>query len=1296
MPPPFDLRLALMSFPQRWDGATLALNLLAVPSVDPLADPIAGAAPAFADHVPALRAVLIPNLDAFPTTTDATAIRLAVAILSPAVLVPPRPSFAALASQATAQGVTIGPTPPAPAAPVQRIRKALPASYLAITGTNPNGGLTTTTDDYGCQIRGQPPGKIIGPPQRQTSWGELISYGLRQPVLATALGLRYELTVGLDPTGLGGGGWIFIEIPPSDPWAAADALSPGAVRLYAARLPPLDGTPRPVFGAVLFPVGAGGAPTDPAATSEADTYASGFAQIVHVRQPTANDAALGDTSELPAPGDAGIQIGWDDEQAVAWSNRQLDLLAARRNNTLDAETPLGVLGYRVDVADITGRDPASIAPLPWESLMAVHSALPAGFGAFDGELMIEPSPLRLNEGTQDAWLPHYFASWRGRSLSVADDTPNKLLNKPSKPGPNTPAPIATLLSYGQSYAFRVRLGDLTGGGPRLAEAPAVAGTADVASITFRRMVPPKSPRIVRFPAGSTIEPAALTIFRPAIGYPEVLYTHLGDSAAARDTIVQHYLTQAAGIQPGSGDVAGLPDPDVEAVRITVEVRAPAHDVAGPDGALDGNYRVLYQTQRILPPLPAGPTPSDPGLTIDIAYVDAPSIVDWAPSGWPASGPLVVPRARDVQLKFEPILRDEADYFGAAASRGLTTTIAVRAEARAEPALLIRDEAGDEPVRGFLFRRPPNVAAPPVAVQFAQALRLPVDGLTLLAAPGQRVVFGASKAIRHTLTADAGALTFAAESELLRNWIVAIVVDLDRDWTWDGLSGPITVARDGVAVGSIDLPRTLGPQAVADPANWDRARSLLVFFDAVDPHEPTPSGFPQALPHRWELTGVITVEAGPPVGVSGSPTFAPGHLPEPPQTELDSVALLLTLPIAIPPKQIPELASVGIALSPYTIGAGYASTAPRQRVLWIELKEPLQNPAGDAFFARVVGHGADPLLYDAAPSVDQPPEPPLVLDPELMTVVTPRDSDNCDGIGAMTQLEQATDSNRHFLLPPPESMNPDDPELFGFWTYELRVGHACHPRAPGREWWSKAQARFGRPLRVNGVQHPAPTLYCRAGRITVPLQLAQAPVPQLSPQLVASMRSVLGVRPASHTLVADLGLVTTVTPPTSVESFIEVTAPYATAVLNGRPLVSPLERPQTTLCFLLYAQVVQADGSMNRNVLLTLSYAIWTPPRQSRFLLDTQRDRIGRAVFSTYEVERLLFRLGLPRQTALSVLAVELLPGGTGRNVLDQPGSAQPPAAGVQTPDPLGAGLAPGGRPQRILRVSPLVPVAKIC
>src|ERR1041385_2244056 len=98
-------------------------------------------------------------------------------------------------------------------------------------------------------------------------------------------------------------------------------------------------------------------------------------------------------------------------------------------------------------------------------------------------------------------------------------------------------------------------------------------------MTFQRMTPPKSPKVVqRFPGGAppdSTEPEALTIFRPIISYPEVLYTHLGDTAADRDTIVQFMLTQAATIK--RGQVAGVPDPDVERVRIQVEVRSPAHD-----------------------------------------------------------------------------------------------------------------------------------------------------------------------------------------------------------------------------------------------------------------------------------------------------------------------------------------------------------------------------------------------------------------------------------------------------------------------------------------------------------------------------------------------------------------------------------------------------------------------------------------------------------------------------------------------------------------------------------------------
>jgi hypothetical protein len=1267
-----DLRLALMSFPQTWDGATLALNLLCVPSVDPLAVPLAGAAPAFADHAPSLRAVAIPSLDAVPTTADPLAVRVPVTIVAPAAPTAPRPRFLAMAAQATAQGVSIGPPPPPPASPVQRIRKALPASYLAITGISPTGDLTTTTDDFGCAIRGTKPGAITGPPSKKTSWGELISYALRQRVLATALGLRYELTFPLDQKAFAGGGWVFIELDPADPWAAGAVATPGAIRLYAARIPALESSARPLFAAVLFPVDAGGGPADGSAITEAERYDSGFVQIVHAHQPTGNDGVVGDASTLPAPSDIGIQIGWEDEQVVTWNNRQLALLAARRATSLDTETPLGILGYRVDVADVTGLPPGN--PASWESLMFVHTALPAGFGTFDGELMIEPGAMRLNDTTTDAWLPHYFANWRGGSLSVADDVPNKLIQKPTPPRVSTPLPISTLLSYGRSYAFRVRLGDLTTGGPLVAHKPVAPGPASVASVTFQRMVPPKSVRAVQnFPGSAppdSTEPESLTVFRPIIAYPEVLYTHLGDTAADRDTIVQFCLTRAAAIK--RGQVAGLPDPDVERVHIRVEVRAPAHDIAGPGGALDGAYRVLYETERAFPALPPSPTPADPGLAIAIAYVDAPSVVDWAPDGWPDTGPLVIPRGRDVHLRFEPLVRDDPAYFGEAGTRGLSSTIAVRAEVRDEPALLIRNEENDEPVRGFLFRRPPDIAAPPVAAQFAQTLRLVDNGLTLSARPGRRVVFAASQAIRHSLSGDAGSITFASESELLRNWIVALVIDLDRDWTWDGLDGPIAVERDGQTVGSIAVSRTLAVEAILDPQSWDRARTLLIFFDAVDPHEKTASGFPEALRHTWVLKPKIATETGPIVGAAGAPTFIPSHVDEPPQTEIAGTDLDITLPIAIPPSQVPELASVGIALSPYVAGDGYASTEPRQRVLWIELKHEIENKLGDALFARVIGHGADPLLYDATPSNFQPDEPPLVLDPELMRVISPHDSDDRAGLDSMTQLEQATDSRVRFLLRLPPDIDPDNPELFGFWTYELRICHAGDPHAPHQMWWSTANGRPGRPLHVNGVQHPAPPLYCRAGRATVPPE------------------NIRGLVPVCRT--------SGVTATGAANGFIEVTASYATPLLDGKPLVTPFDPPKTTLCFLLYAQVIQADGALNRNILLTHCYGTYTPPQRSdrqRALPVTSRDRVGYAVFATADVEQLLFLLGLPVNSPLSVLSVELLPGGVGNDVPKDPAAA--PHAPASVTDPLGVELLPaGGRPQRILRVSPLVPVAAIC
>jgi hypothetical protein len=241
-------------------------------------------------------------------------------------------------------------------------------------------------------------------------------------------------------------------------------------------------------------------------------------------------------------------------------------------------------------------------------------------------------------------------------------------------------------------------------------------------------------------------------------------------------------------------------------------------------------------------------------------------------------------------------------------------------------------------------------------------------------------------------------------------------------------------------------------------------------------------------------------------------------------------------------------------------------------------------------------------------------------------------------------------------------------MFGFWTYELRIGH---------KEWSTEQECFGRPLIVKGVQHPAPTLLCSAFRVTPP-------------------------KPALPRIV--------------------VTAPFATAVFDDQKLTRLEEGdPRTRLWVLLYAQVTQADGKARRNVLLARALAT---PRREMTALGTirpvsTRDLTGVAEFDPFEVERLLAMLALPPGTPLSAIVVELLPsdhllqteatvGSTellfatiewkGYFLSDRPDSAPPSSPGSQAigaADPLGRDLGSMAS-RRILRCSPLTPIAPSC
>src|SRR5271166_236366 len=1029
------LRLAIMTFPQHWDGVeTLTLNVVLIPAVDPLPGPLIGSSsPSFANGAPTFSVVIDAGLAAEPAPPGTV-------VLTPTVISPaasPATTFAILQSAVTASGATLGSVTPVA---IPRIRKALPSSYLAVGGGPPDGNLTTTIDDFGCGLRGTPPTSIPTPPPKTTTWGQVISYALRQPLLAMKLGLVYQHSVKLPATNtLAAGGFVFFELAATDPWAVAALTNAGSIRTHAARIPPLTSTPRALFAAIEFPLQTTppeGPPPSDTNVEIADVYSDGFAKLVHSSQPQNAAAAVGD-GQLPPGSDLGIELGWDDEQVVQWQNDQLALLAARNGGTLDTATqaPLGVLGYRVDVSDITPKTPGGPFLTPvWQSLCSITTTLPSSLGTYSGDLTIEPvaaQPASTTPG--DAWMPLYFANWRGGSLCEPDPIPTALTTRSNPATPTrTAAGLTTLLSYGHTYAFRVRLGDLSSGGPLLRDGPVNPGPASQADQTFQRLVPPKAPLVTQLDAkgnpitaqpGTPSAPASLVIKRANIVYPEVLYTHLGDEAAWRNTIRTTLVTSAKSASPGSAAVAGLPDPDVAAVSLEVLVRHPQSD----SGTDDGPFVSLYTTLRTLNATTGtAPLFSDPGTTIPVVFVDAPSIVDVSAAGQPKTGPLLIPRGRDVQITIRGLLRtDPLPYFGPQASQTMATTILVRVEPAGEPELLGQADAA-EPVTGYLFRRPAGVTAPALVTQLAEELGITANGNSLTTPPGMRVVFGATLALRTLISADGETLTFGSTGELLRYWVMAIVLDLERDWTWDGLGTPaFTILRGGptdteataVEVGSVAVPGILGPSATAQPTDLARSRTRLIFLDAVDPHEPVPGGFPQALQHRWFVKPNRT-SAGPAVP-PGTPSMV--FTTPPPSltgTDYSDQPLDLTLPIAIPPTQVPAIASVGLALSAYEAGPLYASTSARQRSLWVELTDPIANQAGDALFARVLAHGADPLLYDATPQAPADSTPPLPLDPELVRVIIPDDTDDRAGITAMTQLTASSTSNTHFLLPLP--------------------------------------------------------------------------------------------------------------------------------------------------------------------------------------------------------------------------------------------------------------------------------------
>jgi hypothetical protein len=1273
-----DLRLALMTFAQRWDGKAIHGTVLVVPSGDPNQVLFPGAAP-FAGAAVKLRAAAVAGLDAFP----------AVNAPSNALVLPAPAKAAALFTHLRARFNPVDTTavPPPPAPPAVLLRKALPDSYLAQLppGRSPS-RFVASADAFGCTVAAEKPTPLPARPP-DPSWGAVISHALRNPSLADALGLRYRFKLDIaDATPFAGGGWLFVTLDPADGgtgYAAAWAATPDALKCYAARLPALAAK-RQIFSAVLFPVtNPAAAPPTPdesvldQAIIEAEAYDDGFAKILHARQPDTLDAHIGDgkTNVNPAT-DAGVQIGWDDEQVLEWQNRQIAISRAAATGTAIAlESPLGVMGYRVDVREpVPGETPAQ-SNKGWKSLMGASATVPPALAGdvkpFTGELTIEPTA-SASKRDLAFWLPLYFAQWRGTPLGSRDDTPHLLAGGMAAGKIPVLAsslfegkPVPALL-YGHTYEFRTRLADSSGGGPDVGDLPINETIAERARVAFKRFVPPKGFGLTakvtapRQPA----EPDSIALRRPIIGYPDALFTtRYGSDAKIRDAARAAMLAQL-GLGPDGQPIAksdrvhdnhgiGLPDPDVIQYEIAVEVRALAHD-KGDDVSDDGIFIEVYKTTRPVPALGAIPVdgagnakPADvaadvtiPALELD--YVDVDEVAGLAP---PPAGPIPIPRSRDVRLLLTPIGDGPAGYFGMIAAgtgrpdptRGVTSHVLLRADAEDEADALFSVPLSGQPALEAMFFQPAADGDPVAAMmtRMADALALDFDGLTLRARPGERVVFGASTGFKNTIAPDGSTFTFGAAAEIFRKWTVVLQQQLMRDWTWDGLKGDrLVVKRGPAAIGTLVVPRIASTESLEGVP--DRTTTRLVFIDGIDPAIPDPADGHVARP-PYSMEAAIAREGGADFTLASDP-------------------IAVRLPVVIPPSGVPQLASAGYALSKYQQASDYSSTEPRDRNLWLEVKEP--PAAGDALFARVLAYAPDPVLYvDPALLAAKPPEEPaLVLDPELIRQITPGQPRDEDGLEAMVKLEASPSDKRRFLLPLPAGVSRDDPRLFGMWTYELRFGHM--------EPWSTAHGRYGRPLRVTGVQHPAPSLACGAAWRPFILKAAKDP--------------------AIHAPGVGGNVV-------EIPYVLMLSAPYATPVLDGGRVGDGF--PRTTIGFLIYAQARQADGSGWRNVLLAHRGAV---PVVNQHRID-----YGEAAFAQQDILSALDKLGLPANAPLSALAVEFYgPGGmvgaeyAERNFIPRMAAVEAPVVNRgEALDPFAPAVF--GR-RRILRTSPLTRVEPVC
>ena len=1023
-------KLSIMAFPQKQVGKSLYLNvLIVVRNFNPLLDDALNAlSPAWVDCNLRLQAMVIdspedyPRLDLPSTPYDLPDIKMAPEA---------KDIFTSLQSR-----FKITKTDRADNTNVQQVKKYLPLTYRESFNftSQRNKNICVTGDEYHCAVKkNADPDPLFAPPTGipdDTSWGKVFAFCLRHKELAKKCGFIHEqLKIDLADDTYKNGGWLYVDLHPDCSYYVATQNDQTYTKRYAARIPKLDfSKERNLFAAVEFPVLIDNGipqPDYPVAPSssildemfiEAAEYDDGFCKIVHNYQPVSNSLLKEEQDdEHPVTNDIGIRMGWDDEQLAIWHARQL---GADPSTGKRPDAPLGVFQYRIDVRE-KSIDPMN--PNAWIPLCRVRydkdvqlDAVLIGKNNEELEMGVEVYPAQLDaDKTGSFWLPSYFSQWIGNSLVLQDedaiaiyhkdeidknhlgvsnqyDPPGEQPFKATKNDFYKAVGLDTIdLLYGHQYEFRVRMADITGGGPSIVDKPFYDSVSPITLCHFVRHVIPQTFNFVTpLPTKDTdiFVSNTLSVKRPLLGYPSVLFTGgYGDG-------VQKLIDDSNVVIAGNlkRDI-GLYDPDVDRMEVFVEVKSLAMDTTIRKRDPKDNFALLYSTTRSFPD-----GNFDLQLDVSFTFIDAPVLSFTGSQQLPDLGlntsgktnidertDLVLPTARDIRITVRPLTKTQPDYYGGTNPdgsnrtelKGMASSFITRKAATSEINLF--KPTGDQMMIRGIYLQPDeplvitadinnlliaNLATddriPNMIQRLANAIGTDNRGMSLLGHQGQRWQFGVSRFIRHSAAPDNTSITFATKSDLLNHWIIPITLLIDRDWTWDGVQivsmevyRRKIFLRDAMQLmgftdreafvnsfSSEDIMTNASvTAAIAEEQVGDLELKRAINIQALvqSDRSQTYCCFIDAVEPKQEDDTKFPDE------IFVSYRIAVNYLQDGmavPQHD-DDIALYLHMPVTTLPAQMPKIVSAGMAFSKYVRDTNYANTETRKKYLWVEFEQP---------------------------------------------------------------------------------------------------------------------------------------------------------------------------------------------------------------------------------------------------------------------------------------------------------------------------------------------------------------------